>query len=348
MKPRKFPVKDAAVWQELNRVSPYRALKTHFRHLKITLMNLGPRPDSKLRKHSGSFAPLTRDDLPLICVVKNANNYIRAFLRHYRELGVTRFVIVDDRSSDGTTEVLAAAHDVDLYTSDKTFHETELGVHWRDALLAIYGHDRWYISVDADEFLVFPGSETRNIRAFIGDLESRGYDRCLAVMLDTYPPGALDAVAFHDDGQNSPFDVSSHFDGDNYTIKHERYGTAVRGGPRKRLFGRDMRQVKFPLFNADRATDYRRGSIHGLGPVIRNFVPVTAVLLHYRFSAHSVDEFRRIVENYGEIEHGGAHYSAILKSSDFSESFSLAYEGSARYKDSQDLVDRGFMMDLRG
>lgn len=347
MSPTKYPVQDAAAWRKLKRVSLYRALKTHLRHTKKTLKNLREPPDSKLRQHSGLFSPLARHDLPLICIVRNANNYIRAFLTHYRKLGVTRFIIVDDRSDDGTLEALTGAEDVDLYVSDKTYLTTALGAHWRDALLTMYGRDHWYVSVDADEFLVFPGSETRGIKAFIGDLESKGYNRCLAMMLDMYPPGALDAVQFHDDGKNSPFDVSSHFDGNGYTIKHERYGTAVRGGPRKRLFDRDMRQVKFPLFYADKATDYRRGSIHGLGPVIRNFVPVTAVLLHYRFSAHSVDEFRKTIEDYGETKHGGAHYSAILNSPNFSESFSLAYDGSARYKDSQDLIDRGFMMDLR-
>ncbi|MEP7454418.1 glycosyltransferase family 2 protein [Phyllobacterium sp. SB3] len=346
MDPKKYPVQDAAVWQELERVSLYRSLKTHFRHIQKTLKNLGKKPDSKLRQYTGSFTPLTQHDLPLICIVRNANNYIRAFLKHYRELGVTRFIFVDDRSDDGTLEVLSGADDVDLYVSDKTYQTTALGAHWRDALLAIYGRDHWYVSVDADEFLVFPGSETRNIKAFIGDLEAKGYSRCLAMMLDTYPPGALDAVEFHDDGRNSPFAVSSHFDGDSYTIKHERFGTAVRGGPRKRLFNRDMRQVKFPLFHADKATDYRRGSVHGLGPVIRNFVPVTSVLLHYRFSAHSVAEFKKIVKVGGHAG-GSAHYSAILDSPEFSESFSLAYDGSAQYKDSQDLIDRGFMMDLR-
>ncbi len=32
---------------------------------------------------------------------------MKSFLRYYRELGVTRFIVVDDRSDDGTTEILS-------------------------------------------------------------------------------------------------------------------------------------------------------------------------------------------------------------------------------------------------
>ncbi|MHC1548205.1 glycosyltransferase family 2 protein [Phyllobacterium sp. K27] len=346
MSPKKYPVQNVAVWQELRRVSIFRTLKTHLRHAKMTLSNLGKRPDSKLIKHSGPMTPLVEDDLPLICVVRNVNNYIRSFLRHYRELGVTRFIFVDDQSDDGTRDVLANAADVDLYMSQLDYKNTARGAYWRDDLIDMYGRDRWYLSLDADEFLVFPGSETGAVRKFISALEMSGFNRCLAVMIDTYPPGPLNAVEFDDEGKDWPFAVSSSFDSDGYTINHEQFGTAIRGGPRRRLFGSNIRLSKFPLFRADRAVDYRRGSIHGLGPCINNFVPVTAVLLHYRFSAHSIGEFQKIIEVGGHAG-GGAHYSAILNSPNFSESFSLAYEGTITYKDSQDLVERGYMMDLR-
>jgi hypothetical protein len=165
-------------------------------------------------------------------------------------------------------------------------------------------------------------------------------------MLDLYPRGSLGSGRFVDDGSQWPFDVSSNFDSDGYTIAPERYGYAVRGGPRRRLFGRSMRLSKFPLIWVDDDTDYRRGSIHGPGPCIRNFVPVTAALLHYRFSSDSVKEFLRIVEIGGHAD-GGAHHSAILDSPKFSNEFSLAYKGSIPFDSSQDLIDRGFMMDLR-
>jgi hypothetical protein len=343
--PVRYPAKHASDWHGIKSISFVRKAKAHFQHAKWTL-SLGARTDPRLVKQSGPFKPLASDDIPAICIVRNANGYIRSFLRYYRMLGVTRFIIIDDRSVDGTTSALSNIADVDLYTSHIEYKDTNRGKDWRDAFFDMYGRNRWYLSLDADEFLVFPGYEKRSIRDFIRDLEIVGIDRSHSAMLDVYPPGPLRTGNFVDDGSKWPFDVSSHFDGDGYTIKAERFGNAVRGGPRQRLFGRDMRLSKFPLLWVDGKTDYRRGSIHGPGPCIRNFVPVTSILLHYRFSSRSVEEFRKIVEVGGHAG-GGAHYSAILNSPEFSEDFSLAYEGSLPFAGSQDLVDRGFMMDLR-
>ncbi|WP_420959417.1 glycosyltransferase family 2 protein [Brucella sp. IR073] len=302
--------------------------------------------DAGLTASSGSFAALRPDDLPLICVVRNAASYLKAFLRYYRALGVTRFIFVDDRSDDGTAGILAAAPDVDLFVSNIRYAEADRGRIWRDALFDIYGYDRWYMSVDADEFFVFPRMDRRDIREFIEELEQSGVRRSLAPMIDMYPPGLLRDGIFVDDGVKYPFEVSSHFDGDGYTVKHERFGVAVRGGPRQRLFGRSMRLSKFPLMWVDRKTDYYRGSIHGPGPCYRNCLPVTGALLHYRFSSRSVDEFRRIAS---EKSHAGGseHYRAIVTDTRFSDDLSLMYEGSVQYTGPECLVERGFMVDFR-
>lgn len=114
---------------------------------------------------SGSFEALRPGDLPLVCVVRNAAPYMKSFLRYYREMGVTRFIVVDDRSDDGTTEILSSAPDVDLFTSDVGYAQADRGRAWRDALFNLYGRGRWYLSVDADEFFVFPRMEQRDIRS---------------------------------------------------------------------------------------------------------------------------------------------------------------------------------------
>ena len=340
----KYPVKRTADWHKQGSVPVVRKLKSYFRHAKSKIG--GRVNDPKLVRQSGPHHPLLEHDIPAICVVRNANNYIRSFLRYYRSLGVTRFIIIDDRSVDGTTAALSNQPDVDLFSSEFEYKDTDRGKDWRDAFFDIYGRNRWYLSLDADEFLVFPGSESRSIRDFIGDLERAGMSRAHCPMIDIYPAGALSSGVFVDDGSKWPFEVSSNFDGDGYTVKHERYGSALRGGPRQRLFGRDMRLSKFPLLWVDDATHYRLGSIHGPAPSMRNFTPITGVLLHYRFSSDSIDEFRKIVEVGGHAD-GGAHYGAILASPHFSEDFSLAYPGSLRFTGSEDLVERGFMLDLR-
>lgn len=334
-----YPVTGANGWP----ATPPGRLEARFYEIKRLRRRLMQKPPV-LDRRSGRFTPLKSDDLPLICVVHNAIGYIRSFLRYYRGLGVTRFLFIDDSSDDGTREVLEAADDVDLYTSSLKF--TEARELWRDALIAIHGRDRWYLSVDADEFLVFPGSETRPIRDFIADLERAGLNRCLAPMIDLYPELRLGDGLFVDDGTQWPFEVSTHFDTDGYGMQCTWWGLKIHGGPRKRLFGTDVTLSKFPLLKVDRATDYRRGSIHFPAPFRRNFGPATAVLLHYKFSSNSVEEFRRIIAR-GNHHKNAANYRAIVESGFFLEGLSLAHDGSARYAGSEDLVDRGFIIDVR-
>lgn len=339
-----YPISDPADWQRLGSPSFLRRAKAHLYHYTYPAAFISPRKDLLTKVSGPSFRP-NQDDVLAICVVKNAIGYINSFLRYYRKLGVTRFAFVDDQSNDGTSDILRKAPDVDLYTSPIRYSEAARGKAWRDALFKLYGTNRWYLSLDADEFLVFPGCEDTQLPDFIRQLEKSGIRRCHAPMLDLYPAGPLNSEEFVDDGSRWPFDVSSSFDGDSYTIKLERYGASVRGGPRKRFFGRDMRLSKFPLIWVDDATSYGRGSIHGPGPCSRNFVPITAVLLHYRFSSQSINEFKNIVSQGGHAG-GSAHYGAILDHPDFSEDFSLAYEGSVKFSGSADLVRRGFMMKL--
>ena len=44
--------------------------------------------------------------LPLVALAHNEANLIQPFLAHYRALGPTHFIIVDDHSTDGTRAML--------------------------------------------------------------------------------------------------------------------------------------------------------------------------------------------------------------------------------------------------
>src|SRR5262245_54956089 len=57
---------------------------------------------------------LAATDLPLILVTRDSAHLLPAFLRHYQKLGVTRFIVLDDRSSDETRAILSGRPDVDV------------------------------------------------------------------------------------------------------------------------------------------------------------------------------------------------------------------------------------------
>ncbi|WP_244630874.1 glycosyltransferase family 2 protein [Aureimonas sp. ME7] len=339
-----YPVNDPADWAAMRRLSPWRRLVLALRERRYRKRAV-PAEGVELRPQE-SIRPLERDDLALVCTVRNSAPYLPAFLAHYRRLGVTRFVFVDDRSDDGTFALLAGEPDVDLFTSNVTYGEAVYGRVWRDALFSRYGRERWYLNVDADEFLLFPDCETRNLRDLIADLERADLRRCLAPMLDLYPDGPLRDAVFDPALHTHPLEVSPLIDGGDYEIAPEKFCMAVRGGPRTRLFGNRIRLTKFPVIFVDEATQENGSSIHGPLPIARNFSAVNAVLLHYKFSAASVEEFARLA---GEGQHfgGGVFYAEIARSGAFHDDLSLRYPGSLRVGSSMDLVRRGFMEDLR-
>lgn len=340
----RYPVREAADWAAMGRLSPLRRLALALRERRYRQR---ARPaDGIVLTPAKPERPLGADDLALVCTVRNSASYLPAFLVHYRRLGVTRFVFVDDRSDDGTAELLAGQPDVDLFTSNVTYGASAYGRVWRDALFTRYGRGRWYLNVDADEFLMFPGCETRGLRDFIADLERAGLKRGLAPMLDLYPDGPLREAVYDPARHRHPLEVSPLIDGEGYEIAPEKFTLAVRGGPRTRLFGNRIRLTKFPVIFVDEATQENGSSIHGPLPIARNFSAVHAVLLHFKFSSVSVEEFARLAEE-GEHFGGGVFYAEIAASGAFNPDLSLEYPGSLRVGSSEDLVTRGFMQDLR-
>lgn len=340
-----YPVKSAGDWKDAGRLSILRKIVVALRNKRYAwrARELPRVQVSAVRK---SAAPLAANDIVLLCVARNAEQYLPSLLAHYRALGVARFAFVDDKSDDRTRELLLAAPDVDVFESDAGFRDSDGGKLWRDLLLDIYGRDRWYLSIDSDEYLVFPGCETRPLAAFIGDLESRDLKRGLATMIDIYPDAPLDETPPHDPPEAFPAAICPLFDGTSYRIAEETFCTAVRGGPRLRLFGGDMRLTKFPLIYADRATRFSGASHHGPFPIGRNFSAVHAVLLHYKFNAASVSDFRTIAER-GSHAGGSQFYRDIVRHEDFDAAIDFRYPGSTRYSGSEALIAAGFMQDLR-
>lgn len=339
-----YPVSDAGQWETIGSLSAWQRLMLHLRTGRQR--RRAPATDGIELTSERAVRPLAPDDLPLVCTVRNAAAFLPAFLEHYRRLGVTRFIVVDDRSDDGTAELLGAQADVDLYRSNVTYAQAMYGRIWRDQLYTLNGRGRWYVNVDADEFLLFPGCETRSLHDFIADLTRAGRLRALAPMLDLYPDGPLGNAVFDPARHASPMDVSGLIDGDGYEIGPEKIGLAVRGGPRTRLFGNEIRLSKFPVLFVDGETQENGASIHAPLPLGRNFTPVAGVLLHFKFSAASVAEFARLVAE-GQHFGGGVFYRQIAEDPSFNDGLTLRYSGSLPVPGSAELVARGFMQDLR-
>ena len=144
-----YPFKDRPHFQR----SAFKKLATWYETFRITSRERRQKTTVDMSK-IGDIVPLRPNDLPLVFITHNDMTLISKFLLHYRKLGVTRFICVDDISKDGTREYLLEQSDVDVWTSPVRYSDARRGRRWREQLFGIYGLNRWYLHVDSDEFLV--------------------------------------------------------------------------------------------------------------------------------------------------------------------------------------------------
>lgn len=279
----------------------------------------------------------------LIAVLRDEAATVAGFLDHYRRLGVTRFALIDHGSADATPRLLAAEPDVDLWSVTRPFPGKQ---GWVNALIARYGHDRWYLHVDGDERLVFDGAphgggEGRRLPDLIRFATARGLRRLRGMLVDMYAPGPLLAG----DGEDATADPGRRcrlFDGDGYDERLQLGRISRKGGPRRRCFaGVDPELTKYPLFHI-RAGEVAACS-HQLYPYADNYASDCYLgLLHYKF----VPGFRakavraRAEGNYWQ---GSREYVRYLQALDADPGLALAYPGSRPYTGPAALVAAGLL-----
>ncbi len=180
------------------------------------------------------------NDILIFSTMRNERARLEYFLRYYRDLGVNHFLMVDNASDDGSREYLRDQRDVSLWSTGASYKRSRFGVDWLNWLQMRYGHGHWTLTVDPDEFFVYPFCDTRPMRALTDWLDASSIKSFGAMLLDMYPKGTIDAVPYSP-GQN-PFEIASWFDSSNYTIRKNRlYGNLwVQGGPRARAFFSDV------------------------------------------------------------------------------------------------------------
>ena len=207
-----------------------------------------------------NHTPLSENDFPLIFVVHNGRPLLPSFLDHYRSIGVTRFLCVDDASKDGTREYLLKQEDVDVYFSNVRYKAAARSKTWRELLADKYGKNRWYLNVDVDEFLFTGHNSNMAISQYAKILYKKGILRLPAPMIDMVPGRELSEAVLTDDVK--PWEISSYFDLDGYHGYSKSGGIKLYGGARKRLWNADAELIKYPLIYWDKYTQWAFQCMH--------------------------------------------------------------------------------------
>lgn len=190
--------------------------------------------------------PDDKSEVRLFSVMQNETLRLPAFLRHYRELGVKRFFIIDNQSSDATVALLTEQPDVHLFQTDASFAASRHGVNWMNGLLSRYGIGHWCVLADADELLVYPDYENIKLPQFCAQLLTEGAEAMQAILLDMYSDQPLSSLAYSQ-GQDL-IEACPYFDSQYQFVPRSVLPWQERpfppteplGGPRTRLFFADQ------------------------------------------------------------------------------------------------------------
>ncbi|TQS70502.1 glycosyltransferase family 2 protein [Rhodobacteraceae bacterium] len=207
----------------------------------------------------------------IVCVcLRNERIRLPFFLRYYREMGAHHFLIIDNDSTDGSAEYLNEQPDVSLWHSKASYKHSRFGLDWQNHLLRKYATGHWVLTVDPDEFFIYPFCDTRPINALTDWLDTYKIRAFPAMLLDMYPKGPIEAEPYRE-GQN-PFEIACWFDSGNYTFSknHSLRNLWIQGGPRARTFFADTPEKapslnKLPLVRWERGYCYM-SSTHMLLP----------------------------------------------------------------------------------
>ena len=241
------------------------------------------------------FVPFTNDVPTVVCLARNEEYRIAAFIQHYLSLGARSIHIVDNQSEDGTAAIAARSPCVTVWNAAGSYRHAEHGSLWRGALSRRYGLDKWVLNLDADEFIAYSNMEQKGLLELQRWLTARGKS-CLAMpVVDMYP----DVLNEHCKARVSTslqnlIDESPYFDrpikelGSTCWLQNSHRGLELKGGVRLRMmhdiFVNESPWVNvFPLLKWSEQTAYYTGSRHSAFPCHSNSEMFFAALLHFKF-----------------------------------------------------------------
>lgn len=290
-------------------------------------------------------------DIILFSTLRNESFRIEYFIDYYTKLGVKHFCFVDNGSTDNFMEIVKGRQNCSVWYTEASYKKSKFGMHWLNHLLGKYGSGHWCLTVDPDEFLIYPNIEERNLYELTEFLESEKKENLFCLMLDMYSDKETSQT--HCSSGQNPIEAAPYFDSDGY-VQHNTskyWDIFIQGGPRRRVIFKEHPE-KAPALNKTPLIKWRwsytyRSSMHSALPKRLNrahthsSIMPTGCLLHFKFLSVLQEKAKEEIERKEHYD-DSVEYKKYHKFMGEDEEI-LYFSGSKKYKNSAQLIELGLM-----
>ncbi|WP_167761130.1 glycosyltransferase family 2 protein [Geodermatophilus sp. DF01-2] len=315
----------------------------------------------KLMGARGITSPPMKGGLAVGCVVRDAEEYVDAFIEHYISLGAEQILFLDNGSLDGTVERIqrhpAFGSRVHLNFCRLRYGRWEVAL--KQFLANVLGEaGGWVLVADIDEHLSLPfaSQDAYGLRAVLGYLDECGYSVVVTQMIDVFPPVLLFTGS-------QPLNVAEHRYFEWQSVNAHEYASFVRmtrcaviapeevglafltDGVRHRLYGlqRPLWLTKHSLLRPSAGAWLRHAHLAQAGQVADFSCP----LIHYAFTGRLREKVEAVVRQGRYGASANEEYRRYARRLGQLESVRIASEGATPLTSPAMLVERGLVVASR-
>lgn len=180
------------------------------------------------------------DGIILICFYNNFEPLAKKWMNHYINIGIKNFVLVDNNSTDKSTNILKKYEkkvNISFWKINETYNCYKM-CGWKQQILEYYGSGKKYLIVDSDELFIYKNYQKISFTDFLAKTK---VSFIKSLMLDVYTnkniyAGKLDDFKFVDRGTYRKTSTVP-------------YGQRFYGGPRARIFEISPSLQKIPFIS---------------------------------------------------------------------------------------------------
>ena len=285
-----------------------------------------------------------RDELLVLCVVRNGALHVKSFLEHHLALGAAHVVLLDNGSTDATIDLARAYDRVTILRTTCPYRTYETIL--KRYLVDRFSRDRWNLFVDIDERFDYPYSDLIDVRRLLTYLNTHGYTAVLAQMLDLFGDAPLDRMRSTPDDslrETCPYYDLSAVETHDYTFGRPA-NPAIKmhsGGIRKAVFGTANGLTKAALIFASSDLVPFVGWHHTDGASIADF---SGVLLHYPFLSTFYERVEEAVRSDRYRVSASGEYRQYWSKLRETPHLSLKQETAKRFEGVNSLLESGFLV----